>query len=93
MADDQEGYEDGGGGGDIVDSGGLELPKMAERIEYSRLAASEPKEKLGSKGDANNESACAKVSAGAAVMVLDKIIDVVHWNMKMTTTNLRELVL
>jgi hypothetical protein len=79
VADDQEGYEDGGGGGDIVDSGGLGLPKIAERIEYSRLAASEPKEKLGSKGDANSESAAGNVSAGVAVMVLDKMIDDVGW--------------
>ena len=30
------------GGGDISDAGGLGLPRMAERMEYSRLAASEP---------------------------------------------------
>lgn len=80
-ADDQEGYEDGGGGGggDIVMSGGLGLPRIAERIEYSRLAASEPKEKFGSKGDANNESGCEKVSAGVAMMVLDKIMDTARW--------------
>lgn len=32
-----------GGGGEPVESGGLGLPRMAERMEYSRLAASEPK--------------------------------------------------
>lgn len=34
----------------IFESGGLGLPRIAERIEYSRLAASDPKEKLESKG-------------------------------------------
>lgn len=69
------------------------MPKIAERIEYSRLAASEPKEKFGSNGVPNSESACANVSAGAAMMALDKITDVLRRNMGRTTTNLGELVL
>lgn len=32
------------------DSGGLGFPNIADRIEYSRFAASEPKLKFGSKG-------------------------------------------
>lgn len=31
-----------------AESGGLGLPRMAERMEYSRFAASDPKAKLGS---------------------------------------------
>lgn len=34
----------------MTESRGLGLPKMAERIEYSRFAASEPNEKVGSNG-------------------------------------------
>lgn len=33
-----------------AESGGLGFPRMADRMEYSRFAASEPKAKLGSKG-------------------------------------------
>ena len=36
---------------------------MAERIEYSRFAASEPKEKLGSKGVVRTASLCCIDSA------------------------------
>ena len=36
---------------------------MAERIEYSRFAASEPKEKLGSKGVLSSVSLCCIGSA------------------------------
>lgn len=32
----------------MADSGGLWLPNIAESIEYSKFAASEPKEKLAS---------------------------------------------
>lgn len=38
----------GGGGGLEADSVGLGLPKIADKMEYSRLAASEVNEKLGS---------------------------------------------
>lgn len=41
---------------------GLGLPNMAERIEYSRFAASEPKEKLGSKGVVSTASVCCNGS-------------------------------
>lgn len=36
---------------------------MAESIEYSRFAASEPKEKLGTKGVVSTASLCCKGSA------------------------------
>ena len=36
---------------------------MAERIEYSRFAASEPKEKFGSKGVVSTASLCCIGSA------------------------------
>lgn len=42
--------EDGqkSGGGVLFESGGLGLPRIADSIEYSRFAASEPNGKLGS---------------------------------------------
>lgn len=49
----QEEY-DGPEGGLVDVSGGLGFPKMAERIEYSRFAASDPKGKLGSNGTGVN---------------------------------------
>ena len=71
-AEDQEVYEaGGGGGGDVEVSEGLGFPKIVERMEYSRLAASDPKVKFGSNEAPINESACAKDSA----VVLDKITD------------------
>lgn len=62
----QEEYGGGGGGGEAPESDGLGFPKMAERIEYSRLAASEPNEKVGSNEVPSRESGCVKFSAGAA---------------------------
>ena len=51
-----------------ADSGGLGFPKMAERIEYSRFAASEPKVYVvGSKGALRRDSACGKESAGGGL--------------------------
>lgn len=52
-------YCDGGaGGGEVgVESGGLGLPRMADNIEYSRLAASDPNAKDdGSKAVARRDS-------------------------------------
>ena len=73
-AEDQEVKEaGGGGGGDIEVSEELGFPRIDERIEYSRLIASDPKEKSGSNGAPINESACAKCSKEAVVMALDKI--------------------
>lgn len=40
----------------MADSPGLGLPKIAERIEYSRFAASEPKENVGSNAEAKSGS-------------------------------------
>lgn len=62
------GFEpDGGsvGGGVLVecDSPGEGLPRMAERMEYSRLAASEPKGKEGSYGTLKRGSFGGKGSA------------------------------
>jgi hypothetical protein len=45
------------------DSGGLGLPNMADKMEYSRLAASDPKEKLGSNGTLKRGSPGEKDSA------------------------------
>jgi hypothetical protein len=90
-AEDQEYECGGGGGGDVEESDGLGFPKIAERMEYSRFAASEPKEKFGSNGAPNNESACAKDSVGTAMMAFDKITDVLRRNIARTTTNLGEL--
>jgi hypothetical protein len=93
-AEGQEVYEGcGGGGEDVEDSDGLGFPNMAERIEYSRFAASDPKVKFGSNDAPNNGSACAKGSAGAAVVALDKITDGLRRNMARRTTNLGELIL
>lgn len=78
----------GGGGGDIEESGGLGLPNIADRIEYSRLAASEPKEKFGSNEVPSNESVVGKVSAGTTMITLDKIGDVLRRNMGRLVTNL-----
>ena len=50
------------GGGDVEESGGLGFPSIAERIEYSRLAASEPNGKLGSKDEASMTSLCGNGS-------------------------------
>lgn len=50
------------GGGVAEESGGLGFPRIWERIEYSRLAASEPNGKLGSKDEANMASLCGKGS-------------------------------
>jgi len=75
-AEDQEVKEaGGGGGGDVEVSEELGTPRIDERIEYSRLAASDPKEKFESNGAPINESACAKSSVEAVVMALDKITD------------------
>lgn len=51
-------YCDGGaGGGDVgVDSGGLGLPKIEDSIAYSRVAASDPNPKVGSKAVARRDS-------------------------------------
>jgi hypothetical protein len=47
-----------------ADSGGLGFPRMADSIEYSRFAASEPKVYVvGSKGALRRESSCGKESA------------------------------
>lgn len=47
------------GGGEVEDeSVGLGLPKIADRMEYSRFAASEPNEKLGSKEVVRRASFC-----------------------------------
>jgi hypothetical protein len=51
------------GGGVAEESGGLGFPRIAERIEYSRLAASEPNGKLGSKDD-DSMSLCGNGSPG-----------------------------
>jgi len=73
-AEDQEVKEaGGGGGGDIEVSEELGFPRIDERIEYSRLIASDPKEKSGSNGAPINESACVKCSVEVVVMALDKI--------------------
>jgi hypothetical protein len=53
----------GCGGGVVPDSGGLGLPRMADRMEYSELAASEPKAKLVSKLTLNIGSFGGKGSA------------------------------
>lgn len=91
-AEDQEVYDGGGGGGgDVEESDGLGFPKIAERMEYSRLAASEPNVKFGSNGAPNKESACAKDSAGAAMMALDQITDVYIETWEKAKTNLGEL--
>jgi hypothetical protein len=45
---------------DVWSVGGDGLPRIAERIEYSSVAASEPKLKLGDEG-----SNGAKISSGA----------------------------
>jgi hypothetical protein len=48
-----------GGGGEVEDeSVGLGLPKIADKMEYSRFAASEPNEKLGSKEVVRRDSFC-----------------------------------
>ena len=50
-------------------SGVLGLPKMAERMVYSRLAASEPKEKLESKVKLNIGSFGANGSATCMLVI------------------------
>jgi hypothetical protein len=50
-------------GGVPSESGGLGLPSMAERTEYSRFAASDPKGKLVSNGTTNVESLVGNGSA------------------------------
>jgi hypothetical protein len=55
------------GGGVAEESGGLGFPRIAERIEYSRLAASEPNGKLGSKDEASMTSLCGNDSPGKIV--------------------------
>lgn len=58
IASGQDEYADGGAGGGEVEaeSVGLGFPRMADSIEYSRLAASEPKAKAGSNAVARMES-------------------------------------
>lgn len=57
------------GDGALAESGGLGLPNIADRIEYSKFAASEPNAKLGSKLRLNRGSAVAgNGSAGAVSM-------------------------
>ena len=58
-----EGHPDSVGGGVDSPCGGLGLPKMADKIEYSRFAASEPKGKLGSNGTSNGEFSGSNESA------------------------------
>lgn len=56
-----------GGCGDWVEgpeSDGLGFPSIADRIEYSRLAASDPNAKLGSNGILHIGSFCGNGSAG-----------------------------
>lgn len=48
----------------MLESLGLELPRMAERIEYSRLAASEPNEKVAMLSNASAGSVGVKSRAG-----------------------------
>jgi hypothetical protein len=52
------------GCGLLPDSGGLGLPRIADRIEYSMFAASEPKVKLGSKGMLRPGSLGLRLSGG-----------------------------
>ena len=47
------------GDGALAESGGLGLPNIADRIEYSKFAASEPKVKSGSKVRLNRGSVAA----------------------------------
>jgi len=52
-----ENCDGGAGGGEAgAESEGLGFPRMAERIEYSRVAASEPKPNVGSKAVASIDS-------------------------------------
>lgn len=46
-----------------AESGGLGLPRIAERIEYSKFAASEPKAKFESKETLKTGSFAGKGSA------------------------------
>jgi hypothetical protein len=50
----QDEYDGADGAGLVVVCGGLGFPRMAERIEYSRFAASDPNGKLGSNGTGVN---------------------------------------
>ena len=60
-----------GGGGDIEDSEGLGFPNIADSIEYSKLAASEPKVKVGSKEEVRMDSFCGNDSAERKKIKLD----------------------
>lgn len=57
-----------GEGGDVTDSG-LGFPKIAESIEYSRFAASEPKVKPGSNEVVKRTSFCEKGSDGVIAVI------------------------
>lgn len=54
---------DGGGGVEGESVVGLGLPNIAESIEYSRFAASEPNENWGSKEVVSIASSCCNGSA------------------------------
>jgi len=60
---------DEGGGVELESVVGLGLPNMADSIEYSRFAASEPKEKLGSKGVVSTASVCCNGSVGGGASI------------------------
>lgn len=55
------------GDGALAESGGLGLPNIADRIEYSKFAASEPNAKLGSKLRLNRGSAVAGNGSGGGI--------------------------
>jgi hypothetical protein len=63
-SEDQDAYCGCCGGGDVSEAAGLGLPRIAESIEYSRLAASEPKVKVVSKVFVIKESFWENASAG-----------------------------
>jgi hypothetical protein len=52
------------GGGEVSEAAGLGLPRIADSIEYSRLAASEPKAKVVSNAFVIKESFWENASAG-----------------------------
>lgn len=55
-----------------AESGGLGLPRIAERMEYSKFAASDPKVKFGSKETLKRGSFAGKRSAGDIDMSGDR---------------------
>lgn len=58
MSGSEEGQPEYVGGGVESPCGGLGLPKIADRMEYSRFAASEPNGKLESKGTSKVGDSC-----------------------------------